>query len=113
MALDGAAGFRGRSQPDHRPRLRERSLVHGDAGLKLPTVEERWVRASDGQKILCWVVKPPEFDEKAKHAMLTFCQGGPQSQVGQAFSFRWCFHAMAAHGYVVLAPNRRGLPGFG
>jgi dipeptidyl aminopeptidase/acylaminoacyl peptidase len=83
--------------------------------LELPTVEERWVKASDGQSILCWVIYPPGFDKSAdkKWPMLTYCQGGPQSQVSQFFSYRWNFHLMAANDYVVLAINRRGLPGFG
>ncbi len=83
--------------------------------LALPTVEERMVEASDGQQIHCWVIYPPDFDPKSdkKWPMLTFCQGGPQSQIGQWFSYRWNFHLMAANGYVVIAPNRRGLPGFG
>ncbi len=85
------------------------------ATLELPVVEERWVEATDGAKIHCWVVHPPDFDGQAgQHwPMILFCQGGPQSQVSQAFSYRWNFHLMAARGYVVVAPNRRGLPGFG
>lgn len=85
------------------------------ADLELPTIEERWVEATDGKKIHCWVIYPPDFDpdSKDKWPMLTYCQGGPQGQIGQWFSFRWNFHLMAAKGYVVLAPNRRGLPGFG
>ncbi len=84
-------------------------------GLELPTIEERWVEATDGEKIHCWVIHPPEFDAASdkKWPMLTYCQGGPQGQIGQWFSFRWNFHLMASEGYVVLAPNRRGLPGFG
>ncbi|MFK7769555.1 MAG: prolyl oligopeptidase family serine peptidase, partial [Mariniblastus sp.] len=83
--------------------------------LELPTIEERFVKATDGEKIHCWVIRPPEFDPAAdkKWPMLTYCQGGPQGQIGQWFSYRWNFHLMAAKGYVVLAPNRRGLPGFG
>jgi dipeptidyl aminopeptidase/acylaminoacyl peptidase len=81
--------------------------------LELPEVEQRWVEATDGQKIHCWVILPPGFDRNKKWPMLTYCQGGPQGQIGQWFSFRWNFHLMAANGYVVLAPNRRGLPGFG
>jgi dipeptidyl aminopeptidase/acylaminoacyl peptidase len=81
--------------------------------LALPTVEERWVRASDGAHIHNWVILPPNFDASKKHPSLVFCQGGPQGQVGQAFSYRWNFHLMAAKGYVVLGVNRRGLPGFG
>ncbi|MEM9413367.1 MAG: prolyl oligopeptidase family serine peptidase, partial [Planctomycetota bacterium] len=83
--------------------------------LELPKIEERWVDATDGKKIHCWVIHPPEFDANAnqKWPMLTYCQGGPQGQIGQWFSYRWNFHLMAAQGYVVVAPNRRGLPGFG
>jgi len=83
------------------------------AELELPTVEERWFEATDGEKIHSWVVYPPDFDPTKKWPMLLYCQGGPQSQVGQWFSYRWNFHLMAAQGYVVLAVNRRGLPGFG
>ncbi len=83
------------------------------ADLKLPKVEERWVDATDGQKIHSWVIYPPDFDPAKKYPLLTYCQGGPQGQIGQWFSFRWNFHLMAAQGYVVVAPNRRGLPGFG
>ncbi len=81
--------------------------------LVMPTVKERWVTATDGKKIHCWVIYPPDFDPSRKWPLLTYCQGGPQGQVGQWFSYRWNFHLMAANGYVVIAPNRRGLPGFG
>jgi len=83
------------------------------AGLELPKIEERWVRASDGRMIHNWVILPPDFDASRTWPMLTYCQGGPQGQIGQWFSYRWNFHLMAAKGYVVLAVNRRGLPGFG
>ena len=81
--------------------------------LELPTIEERWIEATDGKRIHTWVIYPPDFDEKKNWPMLLYCQGGPQGQIGQWFSFRWNFHLMAANGYVVVAPNRRGLPGFG
>lgn len=82
--------------------------------LQLPKIEERWVTATDGKKIHCWVIYPPNFNPKKKWPMLLYCQGGPQGQIGQWFSFRWNFHLMASHGgYVIVAPNRRGLPGFG
>jgi dipeptidyl aminopeptidase/acylaminoacyl peptidase len=83
--------------------------------LELPRIEERWVTATDGKQIHNWVILPPDFDEDADRQwpMLTYCQGGPQGQIGQWFSYRWNFHLMAAEGYVVLAVNRRGLPGFG
>ncbi|MBX3420387.1 MAG: S9 family peptidase [Pirellulaceae bacterium] len=91
--------------------------VNGEvfAGLELPTVQQQHFRATDGQSIQCWVVVPPDFDPTTagRWPMLTYCQGGPQSQIGQWFSYRWNFHLMAAKGYVVLAVNRRGLPGFG
>lgn len=85
------------------------------AELELPRVEERIVKATDGAEIHNWVILPPDYDEKSSKQwpMLTYCQGGPQSQIGQWFSYRWNFHLMAAKGYVVLAVNRRGLPGFG
>ncbi len=83
--------------------------------LELPSVEERWVKASDGKMIHNWVIMPPGFkkEDSKQWPMLTYCQGGPQGQIGQWFSYRWNFHLMAAQGYVVLAPNRRGMPGFG
>lgn len=83
--------------------------------LEMPTIEERFVEATDGKKIQCWVIHPPDFDPEAdkKWPLLTYCQGGPQGQIGQWFSYRWNFHLMAAKGYIVVAPNRRGLPGFG
>ena len=81
--------------------------------MELPTVAELWIKATDGKKIHTWVIYPPDFDEQKKWPLLVYCQGGPQGQVGQWFSFRWNFHLMAANGYVVVAPNRRGLPGFG
>lgn len=94
-----------------------RTLSHLNDGiykrLKLPKVEERWVQATDGQKIHNWVIYPPDFDPGKKYPLLTYCQGGPQGMVSQFFSYRWNFHLMAANGYVIVAPNRRGLPGFG
>jgi len=83
------------------------------ATLALPAVEEKWFEATDGKRIHSWVVYPPDFTPNKSWPMLLYCQGGPQSQVGQWFSYRWNFHLMAARGYVVLAVNRRGLPGFG
>ena len=96
-----------------------RALTHVNdtaySALELPVVEERLVTATDGEKIHSWVIYPPGFDPKSKKKwpLLLYCQGGPQSQVGQWFSWRWNFHLMAAKGYIVVAPNRRGLPGFG
>ncbi|HBE70467.1 MAG TPA: peptidase S9 [Planctomycetaceae bacterium] len=83
--------------------------------LELPSVEERFFTATDGKQIHNWVILPPEYDADSDQQwpMLTYCQGGPQGQIGQWFSYRWNFHLMASKGYVVLAVNRRGLPGFG
>jgi len=89
--------------------------VNGDvyANLDLPVIDAEWFEATDGGKIHAWIVKPPGFDPKKKYPFVLYCQGGPQSMVGQSFSFRWNFHLMAAQGYVIAGVNRRGLPGFG
>ena len=78
-----------------------------------PTVEQRWVKTTDGKEMLTWVVLPPHFDASKKYPTLLFCEGGPQSAVSQFWSYRWNFMIMASQGYVVIAPNRRGVPGFG
>lgn len=83
------------------------------AGLALPQVDAEWFPTTDGKQVHAWIVKPPGFDPAKKYPFLLYCQGGPQSMVGQSFSMRWNFHLMAAKGYVVAAVNRRGLPGFG
>ncbi len=75
--------------------------------------EPRWCKTTDGQQLLYWVIKPPHFDPAKKYPTLLFCEGGPQSPVSQFWSYRWNFYIMASQGYVVIAPNRRGLPGFG
>jgi dipeptidyl aminopeptidase/acylaminoacyl peptidase len=74
---------------------------------------KRWVKTSDGKQMLVWVILPPNFDSTKKYPTLLYCQGGPQSSVSQFFSYRWNFQMMAAHDYIIVAPNRRGLPGFG
>ena len=81
--------------------------------LKMGNVEERWVETTDGKKELCWVIYPPHFDKNKQYPTLLFCEGGPQSPVSQFWSYRWNFQIMAANGYIIIAPNRRGLPGFG
>ncbi|MBQ9285049.1 MAG: S9 family peptidase [Bacteroidaceae bacterium] len=75
--------------------------------------EPRWCPTTDGQQQLYWVIKPPHFDPSKKYPTLLFCEGGPQSPVSQFWSYRWNFYIMASQGYVIIAPNRRGLPGFG
>jgi dipeptidyl aminopeptidase/acylaminoacyl peptidase len=76
-------------------------------------IEKRMITTSDGKEMLTWVAYPPNFDPNKKYPTLLYCQGGPQAQVSQFYSFRWNFQLMAAQGYIVVAPNRRGLPGFG
>jgi dipeptidyl aminopeptidase/acylaminoacyl peptidase len=81
--------------------------------LAKPSVQQRWVKTSDGKEMLTWIILPPNFDENKKYPTLLFCEGGPQSPVSQFWSYRWNFMIMASNGYVIVAPNRRGLPGFG
>ncbi|MCB0430267.1 MAG: S9 family peptidase [Flavobacteriales bacterium] len=81
--------------------------------IKMGQVEERWVKTTDGKNMLVWVIYPPDFDKTKKYPTLLYCQGGPQSAVSQFFSYRWNFQLMAANGYIIVAPNRRGLPTFG
>ena len=81
--------------------------------LKLGKVEERWTKTTDGKQMLSWVIYPTNFDANKKYPTLLFCEGGPQSPVSQFWSYRWNFQIMAANDYIIIAPNRRGLPGFG
>ncbi|MCI1647482.1 MAG: S9 family peptidase [Bacteroides sp.] len=81
--------------------------------LEMGKVEARWMKTTDGQEMLTWVIYPPQFDPHKKYPTLLYCEGGPQSPISQFWSYRWNFQIMAAHGYIVVAPNRRGLPGFG
>ena len=81
--------------------------------LALSKTERRYVTTTDGKKMLVWVILPPNFDANKKYPTLLYCQGGPQSALTQFYSFRWNFQLMAANGYVVVAPNRRGMPGHG
>lgn len=81
--------------------------------LTMGKVEERWMKTTDGKQMLTWVIYPPQFDPTKKYPTLLFCEGGPQSPVSQFWSYRWNFQIMAANDYIIVAPNRRGLPGFG
>ena len=81
--------------------------------LAKPTCDQRWVKTTDGNDMLYWIILPPNFDETKKYPTLLFCEGGPQSPVSQFWSYRWNFFIMASQGYVIIAPNRHGLPGFG
>ena len=89
--------------------------VNGDIfkQLTMPTIEKRMVPTTDGKEMLTWVVLPPNFDASKKYPSILYCQGGPQQAVSQFWSYRWNFALMASNGYVMIAPNRRGLPGFG
>ena len=81
--------------------------------LTLGRMQQYWVKTTDGGKELVWVMLPAGYEEGKKYPTLLFCEGGPQSPVSQFWSYRWNFQIMAANGYVVVAPNRHGLPGFG
>ena len=81
--------------------------------IRMGEVQKRWVRTTDGKQMLTWVILPPDFDPARKYPTLLYCEGGPQSVVANGWSYRWNFQLMAAQGYVVVAPNRRGVPSFG
>ncbi|MDE7153349.1 MAG: S9 family peptidase [Muribaculaceae bacterium] len=81
--------------------------------IDMPTVVNRQVRTTDNKMMTTWVVYPPNFDPEKKYPAILYCQGGPQNAVSQFWSYRWNLALMAAQGYIVIAPNRRGLPGFG
>src|SRR5690554_6665558 len=93
------------------------SATHDDpcllGQLTMGKVEERWIKTSDNKDMLVWVIYPPHFDPNKKYPAILYCQDGPQSGVSQFWSYRWNFQMMAANDYIVIAPNRRGLPGFG
>ncbi len=81
--------------------------------LALPKFERRFVKTTDKKDMLVWVIYPPNFDPNKKYPTLLYCQGGPQSALTQFYSFRWNFQLMASQGYIIVAPNRRGMPGHG
>ena len=81
--------------------------------ITLSTIEKRMVATTDGKQMLVWVIYPPNFDSSKKYPTLLYCQGGPQGALSQFYSYRWNFQLMAANGYIVVAPNRRGMPGYG
>jgi dipeptidyl aminopeptidase/acylaminoacyl peptidase len=76
-------------------------------------VERHLMTTTDGKEMLSWVIYPPGFDPEKSYPTLLYCQGGPQGALSQFYSFRWNFQLMAAQGYIIVAPNRRGMPGFG
>lgn len=81
--------------------------------LAMGKVEGRWIKTTDGKEMLTWIIYPSKFDPNKKYPALLFCEGGPQSPVSQFWSYRWNMQIMAANDYIIVAPNRRGLPGFG
>jgi dipeptidyl aminopeptidase/acylaminoacyl peptidase len=81
--------------------------------IKVPRHEERWVKTTDNKDMLVWVVYPPNFDASKKYPAILFCGGGPQNAINPDFHYRWNFQLMAAHDYIMVIPNRRGLPTFG
>ncbi len=81
--------------------------------IEMGKVDKRWIKTTDGKEMLVWMIYPPGFDEDKKYPALLYCQGGPQSAVSQFWSYRWNFQMMAANDYIIVAPNRRGLPSFG
>lgn len=96
---------------------KETQLTHVNQNIydviRMGEVKERWVTTTDNKRMLVWLILPPNFDSTRKYPAILYCQGGPQSAVSQFFSYRWNFQLMAANDYVVIAPNRRGLPTFG
>jgi dipeptidyl aminopeptidase/acylaminoacyl peptidase len=81
--------------------------------LTMGAVEKRWIKTTDNKDMLTWIIYPPHFDPAKKYPAILYCQGGPQGTISQYWSYRWNFQMMAANGYIIVAPNRRGLPGFG
>lgn len=94
---------------------REISFINKDILEKLTMGEvvRRWIKTTDSREMLAYVIYPPHFDKNKKYPALLFCEGGPQNAASQFWSFRWNFQIMAANGYVIIAPNRRGVPSFG
>ncbi len=83
------------------------------AKTKMGKIEKRITKTTDGKDLLSWVIYPPDFDPTKKYPTILYCQGGPQGALSQFYSYRWNFQLMAAHGYIIIAPNRRGMPGYG
>ena len=81
--------------------------------ITLSKVEKRMIKTTDGKDMLTWIIYPPNFDPAKKYPTILYCQGGPQGALSQIYSFRWNFQLMAANGYIIVAPNRRGMPGYG
>ena len=83
------------------------------AGFSNITIEERWMETTNGEKMLVWVVFPPNFDPSKKYPAILYCQGGPQDTVSQFWSYRWNIRTFVSEGFIFVMPNRHGVPGFG
>ncbi len=115
----------GRGDMNHATELYTLDLKKGDmmqlthanddlySSIRLSNIEKRMIKTTDGKDMLTWVIYPPDFDPAKKYPTLLYCQGGPQGALSQFYSYRWNFQLMAANGYIVVAPNRRGMPGHG
>jgi dipeptidyl aminopeptidase/acylaminoacyl peptidase len=125
VGLSGNTMVVGRTDMNHAVELYTADLTTGEmkqlthvndavySTIKPSRTEKRYMTTTDGQKMLVWVIYPPDFDPSKKYPTLLYCQGGPQSALTQSYSFRWNFQLIAANGYIVVAPNRRGMPGHG
>ena len=81
--------------------------------IKMGKTEERWIKTHDGEDMQVFVIYPPNFDKNKKYPTLLYCKGGPQGPLSQSFHYRWNYQIMAANGYIIVAPARRGVSGFG
>jgi dienelactone hydrolase len=125
IGINGNTAIVARTDMNHAPEIyaydlkkkgwKQLTTVNNDSygKLTLSKTERRYVTTTDGKKMLVWVVLPPNFDKNKKYPTLLYCQGGPQSALTQSYSFRWNFSLMASQGYIIVAPNRRGMPGHG
>ncbi len=125
LSVAGSHAVSAKTTLSQAPELELVSLADGSAtpltainkaiydGVDMGQVQCRWITTTDDKQMLTWVVLPPNFDPNKKYPVLLYCQGGPQSVISQRWSYRWNFQLMASQGYIVVAPNRRGLPSFG
>jgi dipeptidyl aminopeptidase/acylaminoacyl peptidase len=125
IGISGNKVFVERTDMNHAAELFEVNLTNGSMKqlshinddyyntIQIGKVERRYFKATDGERLMTWVIFPPNFDSTKKYPTLLYCQGGPQSALSQFYSLRWNFQLMAANGYIVVAPNRRGMPGHG
>ena len=114
-ALPKTDEYRVESELEERGMLRQLTTEnkHIYDQIERGRVEARWMTTTDNKRMLTWIIYPPHFDPEKKYPTLLYCEGGPQSPVSQFWSYRWNFMMMSANDYIVVAPNRRGLPGFG